>query len=110
MKKTEKKSYMGGGPVAYRDGGRVRRKDSELAPETSPRPRPRPASEASVRPPSRSQRDAEQFQRGMNRLLEEEERTTRGMKAGGKVKGYAKGGKVDQMQCSPRKQEAMKGR
>jgi tripartite-type tricarboxylate transporter receptor subunit TctC len=29
---------------------------------------------------------------------------------GGKVKGYAKGGKVDQMQCSPRKQAAMKGR
>jgi hypothetical protein len=28
---------------------------------------------------------------------------------GGKVKGYAKGGRVDQMQSSPRKQAAMKG-
>jgi hypothetical protein len=46
----------------------------------------------------------------MNRSLEAEDRTMRGMKAGGKVKGYAKGGKVDQMQCSPRKQAAMKGR
>ncbi len=39
----------------------------------------------------------------------------KGFMAGGKVKsgskksGYAKGGKVDQMQCSPRKQMAMKG-
>ena len=38
---------------------------------------------------------------------------TTGYMAGGKVKvgspkrGYAKGGKVDQMQCSPRKQMAM---
>ena len=31
------------------------------------------------------------------------------VKAGGKKRGYAKGGKVDQMQCSPRKQMAMKG-
>jgi len=38
----------------------------------------------------------------------------KGMKMGGKVKksksmkrGYAKGGKVDQMACSPRKQMAM---
>jgi len=30
-------------------------------------------------------------------------------KAGSKKRGYAKGGKVDQMQCSPRKQMAMKG-
>lgn len=39
----------------------------------------------------------------------------KGYMAGGKVKsgsnkrGYAKGGKADQMQCSPRKQMAMKG-
>ncbi len=31
------------------------------------------------------------------------------VKAGGKKRNYAKGGKVDQMQCSPRKQMAMKG-
>jgi len=29
------------------------------------------------------------------------------VKAGGKKRNYAKGGKVDQMQCSPRKQMAM---
>jgi len=40
---------------------------------------------------------------------------SKGYMKGGKVKsgspkrGYAKGGKVDQMQCSPRKQMAMKG-
>ena len=39
----------------------------------------------------------------------------KGYMAGGKMKsgsnkgGYAKGGKADQMQCSPRKQMAMKG-
>jgi hypothetical protein len=31
------------------------------------------------------------------------------VKTGSKKRGYAKGGKVDQMQCSPRKQMAMKG-
>lgn len=40
---------------------------------------------------------------------------SKGYMAGGKVKsgspkrGYAKGGKVDQSMCSPRKQMAMKG-
>lgn len=96
MKKT--KGYMGGGPVGYREGGRVRRSNSELAPETSPRPMPR------------SEGVAGQFQRGMNRLLEEEDRTTRPGKAASKPRKFAKGGKVDQMQCSPRKQAAMGGR
>ena len=31
------------------------------------------------------------------------------VKSGSTKRGYAKSGKVDQMQCSPRKQMAMKG-